>query len=521
MDTEEDKAGLRGTIIPALIGLTALDFFTYGPSLTFGFLVNSDDQAYIFRNPYLQDLSFSSLRAIFTNVHFDSYLPMTLASYSLDYTIWKFHSFGYHLTQLVLHIANSFLILVALLLSRFPKTVALGTAFIYSVHPIHVESVAWISERKNLLSAFFILLSLICYIRFPKASSRREYYAASLTLFVLALLSKSIAVILPLIFILHDLCITNRGWRLGEKIPFFIGSLATAGITIFTQGAVGAIKEYPGGNLPVTALYMLRIYWDYFFSLVFPLSLSPEYHYVKTDFQEWQSLLAYALIPAIIVFAVTRYRTRPLFTFLAGWFFLWLLPVSNIVPLATIRQDRYLYLPSIAVAIILAKLASSRLRPKHGLVVIGMVVLMLAGLTHRYANTYASDRAVRLRIAETYPLWSDAQFELGYQCWLEKDLDCTVRHYRKALEADPNNAQALMNMGAILIEQGDYRQAKSLLEKALTVAPDSALIYHNLAVIATQTGEEKEKIPEWIKKSEELPSLEKKKDYRLGLFRIQ
>jgi tetratricopeptide (TPR) repeat protein len=517
VDIEEDKTGLFRFIITALVGLTALVFFTYGPSLTFGFLVNSDDQAYIYRNPYLHDISLSNLRAIFTNIHFNAYLPMNLASYSLDYTIWKVHSFGYHLTQLVLHVANSCMILIMLLLSRFPKMTALGTAFIYSVHPVHAESVVWIAERKNLLSAFFIFLSLICYIHYGRQNSGK-YYSASLALFVLALLSKSIAVILPVIFILHDLCISGRGWRLGEKIPFFIGSLAVALATVYIAEETN--KVYPGGSLPVTALYMLRIYWDYIFSLAFPFSLSPEYHYVKTDFREWQSLLAYAVVPATIILALARYRTRPISAFLTGWFLLWILPVSNIIAIPTMRQDRYLYLPSIAVVIFLVQAALSKLRPRFGMIAIGLVVMMLAGLTHNYAYTYASDRAVRLRNVEVNPRWSEAQFELGYQCWLEKDLDCTARHYRKALEADPKNSQALVNMGAILIEQGDYRQAKSLLEKALTVAPDAALIYHNLAVIATQTGEEKEKIPEWNKKYEEMKSLEKKKDYRLGAFRV-
>lgn len=521
---QEDTTTLRGILFPAFIGLAGLVFFTYGSSLTFGFMVNSDDQAYIFRNPYLLDLSLSNLRAIFTNVHFDSYLPMTLASYSLDYTFWKFQSFGYHLTQLVLHLANSFLILMVLLLSRFPKTVALATAFIYSVHPVHAESVVWVSERKNLLSTFFILLSLMRYIRYGRTESVRHYMTA-LFFFILALLSKSIAVMLPLIFMLHDLCIADRGWRLIEKIPFFIASLATAGITVLTQGAVGAIKEYPGGNLPATALFMLRIFWDYLFSLVLPFSLSPEYHYVKADFWEWQSLLAYMIIPVALGLALFRYRTQPLYAFLAGWFFLWLLPVSNIVPLAALRQDRYLYLPSIAVTILFVQAALAcfpiKLRNRFGGIVIGMVVLMLANLAHNHSTTYASDRAVRLRIAEAYPRWSDAQFELGYQCWSEKDLDCASLYYRKAMEADPQNAQALMNMGAILIEQGDYPQAKTLLERALAAAPDSPFPYHNLAVIAIKTGEDKDKIPQWIKKSEELSALEKKKDYRLGEFRLK
>lgn len=521
-DARAEATGLAGVLVPALIGLTALNFFIYGPSLTFGFLVNSDDQAYIFRNPYLLDLSFDNLYAIFTNTLFFSYVPITLASYSLDYTIWKFHPFGFHLTQLAL--ANSFLALTALLLARVPLKVALGAAFIYSAHPIHVESVVWIASRKNLLSSFFIFLSLICYIRYvqrPVPSWRN--YVASLCLFILALLSKPVAVALPLAFILYDLCVANRGWRLAEKIPFFAGAALFAGATLLIPGKAHRIVGYVDDSFLMTALHMFRAYWDYISSLALPFSLSPQYYYTQSNLWEWQSLLSYILIPLSVVVAIKCYRTKPLLAFFVGWFFLWLLPVSNIVPLPTFRQDRYLYLSSLVIAVFFANtlLSCRPITAKYGLVALSVAVILLSGLTNRYANVFSSDRALWTHVAEIYPKWSGAQYESGYRCWMANDLDCAAHYYRRALDANPKNVQALANMGALLIDQGDYPRARIFLERALDANPNVAIIYHNLAVIAMETGENKDKISQWLRKSEELRAREEKKDYNLGPFRYQ
>lgn len=516
----ETNGGMTGRIlILVFFSLSALVFFTYGSCLTFGFLIYSDDRAYIFQNPYLLDLSVANLRDIFTNKYHAEYIPMTLASYSLDYTFWEIHPFGYHLTQIILHSVNSFLALVALLLARVPRLIALGAAFIYAIHPIHVESVVWIADRKNLLSAFFIFLSLICYIRHTqKDFGKWGNYTAALCLFVLALLSKSIAIMLPFIFILYDLCIAERGWKLAEKIPFFAGAIIATGAQVLnmTHTPVGdllAKNEHVGGSYSTTALYMLRIYWDYLSSLIFPFFLSPYYHYVSANFWDWQALLAYILVPTTIVLAVMRFRSKPLFAFSVGWFFLWLLPVSNIVPFFTLRQDRYLYLPSLVVAVFIAKAILTnhplKSRPIYGLGVLAVTVLLLAGVTNSYLNTFANNSAMWIRAAETHPRWADAQFEAAYRCWAEKDLNCSMAYYRRTLDLEPKYAQALVNIGAILIDQGDYGRAKISLEQALVVDPDSDAAYFNLAVLALKTGEETEKIPQWIKKSEELKAKEK------------
>ena len=514
-------------LIPALLILLATNLLVYGPSLFFDFLVRSDDSAYIFRNPYLQNLTLDNLVAIFTHVHFDSYLPLTLVSYSLDYTFWKFDATGYHLTQILLHTANSFLVFCILTLAKVPRMAALLVALVYAVHPVQAESVVWISERKNLLSGFFIFLSLLFYLRHTRNDSgpSRNLIFCWIS-FVLGLLSKSITVMLPLILVLYDLCIARRGWCLREKIPFFAGSLIAAAATLYTQGSVEAIKGYPGGSLIVTGFLTLRVYWDYLSSLGFPFSLSPLYFYsLQENLYEWQAFLSYIFIPGLIIAAAASFRTRPHFAFAVGWFVLWLLPVSNLVPLSTVRQDRYLYLPALSVFtfFILAVLNSrwSKSDARRALVFCGVLVVLFGSLAGRYAFTFASSRAFWHRAAEVYPQWAEAQFEAGYECWLIEKEDCALDYYKKAIEIKPEYALALNNIGAVLIDRGDYQQAKPYLERAARADPNTSSTYRNLVVVATKTGEDLDKIAGWEKKFAETQSPSRKENYRLGPLRIR
>lgn len=512
--------------ILAFFGILVIVSLAFWSSLTFPFLVRTDDQAYIYRNPFLQDLTFDNLRAIFSSIHFDSYLPMTLASYSLDYTFWGINPFGYHLTQIFLHICNAFLVFLILLRVKVRRLLAFSTALIYAVHPVHVESVVWIAERKNLLSAFFIFMSMYFYLRFTDGEkSGRASLIISWFLFLLALLSKSIAVMLPMVFILYDLCIAKRGFRLLEKIPFFIGSLVCAWGTIFTQSLVGAIKEYAGGSFPTAMLFSMRVYLDYFISLIYPFNLSPHYFYTKENLLDGLSIISYVLVPAVIYYAVKNFRSRPYFAFAVGWYVLWLLPVSNLVPLATIRQDRYLYFPSLAVFLFgFAAIMNThwfRLDRKRSLVLAGMLIIILTGASIKYSYTFSGTKAFWLHVAAKYPQWSKAQFEAGYQCWLAKNKECSIQHYQKAIEVNPENALALNNYAAILIDEGKFSQAKVYSERAVQADPDLAFPYHNMAVIASKTGNDLDKIPGWLKKYNQIQASSNKKNYKLGKFKIR
>jgi tetratricopeptide (TPR) repeat protein len=511
----------------ALLGFLAADFFAFGSSLQFGFLVNSDDQAYIYRNPYLQNLTPANVFAMFTHVHFDSYLPLTLVSYSLDYTLWGFNPFGYHLTQILLHGFNSFLVFRILVRAGMSPAAAFCSALLFSVHPVQTESVAWISERKNLLSGFFIFLSLWFYLGHVADGdrSRRDYWL-SWTAFVFALLSKAVAVMLPAVLLVYDLCIARRGLRLREKIPFFAAAVLAAGATLFTQGSVGAIKAYAGGSPALAALYVMRVYWDYCADLVLPLALLPQYFYGFDTLTDWRSWLSWVLVPGALVAVVRRWRTHPALAFAVAWCVLWLLPVSNIVPLATLRQDRYLYLPVLALAVgamaALLRAGSDGKNPRlYGWVMAAVLAASFALLARNHTEVYASDRAYWRPVAERYPQWSEAQYNVGRQCWLSADTSCAVEYYKRAVRAKPQNTRALNNLGAVLIDLGDYRSALPYIELALKMDPESPDALANRILLAEKTGADADRVPEWQRALERAKSRDKKDHYRLGEFRMR
>lgn len=509
------------------LGIFLASFVVYFVSLDFYYLINSDDSAYIFRNPYLQGLSLANTAAIFSNLHFGDYLPVNLLSYSWDFTWWGFNPFGYHLTQVILHALNACLLFAILHLLAVPERARWLGVLIFVVHPVQVESVVWVSERKNLLSSLFILLSLWFYLRHAMSIQfRRSYYYFCLLAFTLALLSKSKSVMLPCVFVLLDFLVLKRKVMVMEKIPFFLLSLLAGLATIASQGAVGAIKEYAGGSFATAMLLTIRTYWDYVVSLFFPFQLSPRYLFSGISSSGPQSILAYLFFFGGCFYVARNFRSRPGLVFAVGWFVLWLLPVSNLIPINVIRQDRYLYLPSMAVIVMVSIWLESwwvkgqRKNFLLNLITAGLV-FFLGSLSFLHTFVYASDRAFWQKVANQYPQNASAQLQAGYHCKLIEDEVCAEKRYRQALAIDPQHARALNNLGAMMIDRGQYQEAKILLDKAILADPADPVVYGNLIFLAEKSGVEREKIPDWKKKADLFKQMKNEKDYLLGEFRFR
>lgn len=512
---------LKDKIIPCLT-FFLVSFGIYFVSLDFFFLVNTDDSAYIFRNPYLQPLSLANTAAIFSNLHFGDYLPINLLSYSWDFTWFKFNPYGYRLTQVALHSLNACLLFAVLKLLGVSERARWFSALIFIAHPLQVESVVWVSERKNLLSSFFLLFSLWFYLRYT-TSFRKSCYYLSLLSFSLALMSKSISVMLPLVFVLLDFLVLKRKKAFMEKVPFFFLSILAGLSTIASQGAVGAIREYIGGSFLVSLLYTLRVYWDYVTSIIFPFHLSPRYFFNNISLTDMQCLLAYLFLFGVCWYVIRNFRTRPVVVFAIGWFFLWLIPVSNFIPISVLRQDRYLYLPSMAVIVMGSIWLDSWGKRKKYLAnfLLAGVVFFLGSLSFIHTFVYASGRAYWERVADQHPQSAYAQLEAGYYCKIIEDNVCAENRYRQTLALDPKHIFALNNMGALRIDQGLFEEARTFLDKALLANSTNATVYNNLIVLAEKSGIDKEKIPVWKRKADLLKQKKSNEHLLLGEFRFR
>ena len=326
----QKKAWIRIALILIAV-VTAVSFLS---SLDNGF-VNWDDNEYVTENYAIRSFSWNTLKTIFTSFYLGTYCPLVILSYTLEYALFGLAPFGYHLTNLLLHIGNTLLVFALVLrLSTHPPS-ALVAALLFGVHPLHVESVAWVTERKDVLSTLFFLGALLCYLRYQE-DKQAHLYALSIVAFVLSLFSKPMGVTLPLILLLCDyLC--ARGWTyrtLVEKVPFVMVSALFSVIMVLAQHSSGGINAARFSALVDNVLVACWGLVFYLSKTLAPVGLSAYYPYPpEISFH----LLAFFL-PPILLLALTagvwisrRYTRTVVFGSL--FFFVTLLPVLKIIPI--------------------------------------------------------------------------------------------------------------------------------------------------------------------------------------------
>ena len=383
-----------------LLALLLLPFLVYSGIFGHNFIYNWDDYPYVLENEAIRGFTLPHLREAFTRYFVGNYAPVHILSYVLDYTIWGLRPAGYLFENVLLHAVNG--VLFYLLCCRLLKSrpAAFVAALLFACHPVQVETVAWIAQRKNLLAMCFTLLALSQFIAW-RESGRRGPYLLSLACLALALLSKSVAVVFPVIAILYDICFHPQERllpRLRDKLPFLAVAAGVALLALTSQQEQlgGGRRGYPGGT-PLTALYsMLPVLAGYVRDCVFPRDLLPFYMTpIRTapDAAVVAALL-FALGLALLGVWLLR-RDRRLFFFYA-LFFLCLLPVSQIVPLIPLKTDRYLYFPLLGFAGLAGGLFGEILRtfPRYRVLsaaLVAALLLPLPFLSHRQASFWQND----------------------------------------------------------------------------------------------------------------------------------
>ena len=342
--TQSDSTISRTGILIG-VGIALLTGVLYLPSVGFDF-INWDDPWYVLNNELIQSWSFSSLFAIFTQPVARNFAPLTLLSLSIDHTLWGLKPTGYHLTNVALHLVNALLVysLVARLAGN--RTVGWITAALFVAHPLQIETVAWVSSRKGLLSAAFILGALNCWMR-PTTTGRQEM--CGLLLFAGALLSKAIAIVIPPVVVLYYVLIVGK--KRSEAIAQqFVPAIMSLMILLLTMNAQTTIVGGTRAHLALSKLQLFAvdavILWKYIGMLLLPTDLCVMYDPATTGIAV---ATTFAILGWLAV-AGLLYRQRnrqPWAVLLVGSFFLLLIPVLNLFPITTLMNDRYLYLPSI------------------------------------------------------------------------------------------------------------------------------------------------------------------------------
>ena len=461
-------------------------FSVYSTLYSHGFLVTWDDSGYVTGNETVHGLSFSHIGQAFTSVVIGNYAPLHLVSYMVDYSFWGLDPRGYLFMNVLLHALNCLLFYRILKAHDFPPVTALFAALLFLAHPVQVESVAWISERKNVLCMLFFLLAFGSYL---KAGEARRHYLFSIGYYAAALLTKPVAVIFPFMLVLHGLSFRERyPLRPKRTIPYFAAAVLAAAVAIVAQGPEynGGRTPYYGGNILSTIMTMLPVLFTYVRMVFLPLGLSADYLVPVRTAPDLVVLAAGGGLCLLVALGYRLFRSaRPLF-FWYALFFLGLLPVSQIIPIVTLMNDRYLYFPMLGGAAFLAgaaHLMGQRLGTgfrRAGVIAGIAIVFICGGLSWSRSRVWKDDltlwRDAIAKSPENFSAWAEYGAALNARGQVEAALDA----YKKALTFNPESWLALTNISLLYLQENDLLDARHYIFRHIGAYPEDPNAYVNL-----------------------------------------
>lgn len=331
---------------------------------SFGMLNSWDDDLYLQLNDTITSFTLPHLKEALSSYYVGNYAPLNIISFMVDHALWGLNPAGYHLENVLLHALNGLLLFYLLRRLAISEWQAAAATWIFLFHPVQVESVAWISQRKNLLAMLFFLMALIAYqaYRHNKNVKLPAYLLATFALLA-AVLCKSIAVIFPAVALLYDFChrhdASRPGWQmLADKVPFLLIAATAALMALMSQSPenMGGRSGYPGGTPYSAFLTMVPVLAGYLRDCCWPFELSPFYAIPLRYSPDGVFFITLGVVVLLVAGGIYLYRhVRPML-FWYGLFFIALLPVMQFIPLITLKHDRYLYfsLPGFAVVSVCA-----------------------------------------------------------------------------------------------------------------------------------------------------------------------
>jgi len=462
------KAAMAASLLSALV-----TFIIYLPSIGNGF-VSWDDPKYVYENPWIRTLDLAFLKSAFTEVYFANWHPLTMISYAVDYALWGLNPLGYHLENIIIHTINT--ALVAVLSVRLitmvrplsaPGVFAAGfvPALFFGIHPLHVESVAWISERKDVLCAMFFMASILFYLRYAQ-KGKALCYILSLLAFALAIMSKSMAVTLPAVLLLLDFYPLKRlsGLKaalkaVAEKLPFLAICAFAIVMALYSQSSAMASLDI----IPVDIRFIsaLRSYAFYLEKFLVPAGLAPFYP-LPAEFDPLRPdyIAAYAVLGGISVICLAAIRYR---AFIVAWLYFLgtLLPVIGLVQVGMqAAADRYMYLPSLSLLVLLGA-GAALIIEKNSKPLVAVLLGFISVATVALSYATVTQAAIW---KDTLTLWD---YEIGLY---------------------PGASIPYMNRGVALVKMGEHERGMKDLDRAVSLSPRSRNAFYNRALALKTLG---------------------------------
>jgi protein O-mannosyl-transferase len=496
------------------LGVAVATALAYWPVHAFGFL-HYDDPLHVTDNPFVQaGLTRQGIAFAFTSLRGGNWYPLTWLSHMLDVSIAGLDPGWHHVANVAIHIASALVLLAALarMMPFAPGRSALVAA-LFALHPLHVESVAWISERKDVLSGLFWMLGLYAYARYAERPSGARFAAVALA-FACGLASKAMVVSFPLVLLMLD------AWPLGrfereraanlvrEKLPLFVGSLLFAALTFLAQSRAGAMSSAGALPLGVRVSQALLASVAYMEKAIWPQGLAIFYPYPSV-IALWKVACAAALLLAVSALALRARKTHPYLAVGWLWYLVTLAPVIGLVQVGLqAMADRYTYLPLVGLFLAAvfgahdllgASARGSRARAPLALA----VVVACAVLTRIQVGVWRDDIALyQHALAVTRDNFL-AHNNLAMELVGERRYVEAREHLREALRIQPSYPDARNNLAGVLLQEGRTQEAIEELRAAVASTPAYAPAHRNLAAVLQQTGR-RDEAAEHLREAERL-----------------
>lgn len=480
------------------IGLAVITSVIYLPALQNDF-VDWDDPIYITSNPHvLSGLSTANVLYALTTFDSHNWIPLTWLSYQFDATLFGQSPAAFHAANVFWHVAN--VVLLCVLLHRMTASLyrSAAVALLFAVHPLHVESVAWVSERKDLLSTCALLLTLLAYHRYVLKPTRMKYALVAI-LMTIGLLAKSMLVTTPFLLLLIDFWPLRRfpfqqqesesGSRgiatlLWEKVPLVAISFADGLVTLAAQQtAMSGSVAIPLPNRIANALDAVR--W-YLWKTIWPVDLYAFYQHPLDSVSVPAAVLSGFLVVGLTAIAVVQCRKSPHQLFGWGWFLVSLLPVIGLIQVGTqAHADRYAYVPHLGLFTAVVWEISARLQGRVigrriGFALVAIATGLCAIVTTSQIRTWRNTQSLWTRAIQLDPYNAMAHLQIGRIAVMNQQWATARDHYSAVMIFRPSDADAILNLGFICQQQGQPQLAAEYYSWMLRLSPRHPIASHNL-----------------------------------------
>jgi tetratricopeptide (TPR) repeat protein len=504
-------------------GLFAVVLISYGKIWDNGFVW--DDDPYIILNEAVKNFN---LRSLLLDFHVGNYHPLTMLSLAIEYWFVGEKTWLAHFNNLLIHSANSFLLYVLIKKLNIKNLVAVLLAFFFALHPMHVESVAWAAERKDVLYTFFLLLSFIYYLNYSK-SDNRLHYGLSLLFFLASCLSKGMAVVLPALLIVTDWWIFGKKFtvkNLVDKIPYFALTLIFAYIATTAQKDAGADASsvinstFSASERFRIVCYSFLFYW---FKTVVPINLLPFYPYPVKIGGSIPAIYNLSVLVLAAFMGVTFWlgRKNHKIWWAVAFFTIAISTVLQILPVGSaIVADRYFYLSSIGPLFLIAY-GLGNMKGNFGKIVSFGLLIVWAGITFFQTGHWKNGYTLFKPAEKFYPEDAMVLSNIGWYHLAQKEFPMAKQYLMRADNNGFKNADVCRTIGSMYIDEGDYKNALVYLEKAQLFLPKSPRTDWLTALAYLRTNEFAKALPFAQKASKDAPdNLEYLNSYAQALMNL-